>query len=153
MRGQRHLVKCRCVLSQFKGLPDPPNHHFVVFSVIDDNDNVVQKHVQCNNCGIVHKVTDICESKICLAREDLKSALTIEDIKVSLPKNLVDILERNNADLPSYEQAQFALENKLWGEVIVLSQEEESGVKHGKYVRILGETFFKIDTYNREDVV
>ena len=153
MRGQKHLVKCRCVLPQFKGRVDPPVHHFVVFSVINENDSVKTKYAQCNNCGAVHKVTDICTSEIIANKESMASIVDVNDIKASLPSNLVNILERNNADLPSWENAAFILENKQWGEIVVLNQEEEAGTRQGKYVQIMSDTFFKIETFGREEVL
>lgn len=152
MRGQRHLVKCRCVLPQFKGVKNPPVHQFVVFSVVDDDDNVKMKYAQCNNCGIIHKVTDICTSEVISGKETMGSIVKIEDIKLSLPPNLTDILERNNVDIATWEQAQFILENKQWGNFVILAQEEESGTRQGKYVRIMSETFFKVESFSREEV-
>lgn len=152
MRGQRHLIQCRCVLQQYKNSNDPIKHQFMVFSVIDDNDNVMQKFAQCNNCGLVHKIIDICKSEIIPGKEQSNSILSIEDIKLSLPQNLSSILERSNVDLSTWELAQFILENKKWGDFVVLGAEEESGVRQGKYVRIMSETFFKIETFNRNEI-
>ncbi|NBW06494.1 MAG: hypothetical protein EBR82_00535 [Caulobacteraceae bacterium] len=153
MRGQRHLVYCRCVLPQFKSLPDPPKHQFVVFSVIDDDDNAVPKYAQCNNCGLVHKVVDICKSEILSKKESIASIISIDDIKTSLPPNLVDILERHNVEIATWEQAQHILENKEWGSFVTLTGEEEDGMRHGKYVRMMSESFFKIETFSRDSVV
>lgn len=153
IRGQKHLVSCRCVLPQFKSKANPLKHQFVVFSLINEDDTVKQKYAQCNNCGLIHKVTDICKSEILPGKESLASIITIDDIKASLPANLVDILERNNADLPSWEQAQFILEQKKWGEFIVLSQEDEGSTRQGKYIRLMSETFFKVETFSREQIV
>lgn len=153
LRGQRHLVKCRCTLPQYKVFPNPPPHQFVVFSVVNETDNtVVPKYAQCNNCGIVHRVIDICKSDILSGKEEMNSILKVEDIKLSLPPNLTDILERNNVDLATWEQAQFILENKQWGNFVILAQEEESGTRQGKYVRIMSETFFKVESFTREEV-
>lgn len=153
MRGQKHLIKCRCVLPHLKGRDNPPQHQFMVFSKIDDNDNVIVKYSQCNNCGLIHKVTDICRSEIMSGKEEMKSILSIEDIKTSLPKNLVDILERNDVDISSWENAQFIIENKQWGNFVVLAKEEEDGVINGKYVRIMSETFFKIESFQNQAIL
>ena len=153
MRGQRHLIKCRCVLPQFKNRQNPPVHQFMTFSIIDDNDYVITKYSQCNNCGIIHKVIDICTSEIMKGKENSSSILSIDEIKISLPKNLVDILERNNVDQSTYELANFIVENKKWGEIVILSHEEEGDVRHGKYVRVLGENLFKVDNFTREEAV
>ena len=153
-RGQRHSVKCRCILSQFSKLPNPPQHQFIVFSVLDeeDDDKVVPKYAQCNNCGVIHKVVDFCRSEILTGKENMSSIITVDDLKMSLPKNLSDILERNQSDISTWEQAAFILENKQWGNFIILSQEDDGGTKQGKYVRIMGENFFKIENFSREEV-
>lgn len=152
MRGQRHLIKCRCVLPQYKGVVNPPVHQFIVFSVLDEDDTVKTKYCQCNNCGIIHKVTDICTSELLSGKEAMSSIVKVEDVKLSLPANLADILERNNVDIATWEQAQFILENKEWGNFVILAQEEESGTRQGKYVRIMSETFFKVESFSREEV-
>ena len=64
MQGFKHLVQCHCILPQYRKMKDPVFHKFVVFSTIDKKDNVEPKNVQCNNCGVIHKVFDICKSEI-----------------------------------------------------------------------------------------
>lgn len=151
--GQKHLVKCRCVLPQFKQANNPPAHQFTVFSVVNDDDTVKQKYAQCPNCGVIHKVIDVWKSEIIQSKESMSSIVTITDIKPSLPENLVKILESNNADLPSWESAQFIIENQRWGEFVVLNTETEEGVKHVKYVRILGSNMFKVESLDRQETV
>ena len=153
MRGYKHLLQCRCVLPQFKNQADPPRHQFIVFSAIKDDDTPVVKYAQCNNCGIIHKVVDICKSEVLAGKEAMGSIMKVEDIKVAMHPNLVDILERHACDLPTWEHAQFILENKQWGDFVVLNQEEESGTRQGKYVRIMGESLFKVENYVREEVL
>lgn len=150
--GIKHLVRCRCVMPQFKNMTDPPVHQFVVFSQVED-DKVVSKYAQCNNCGIIHRVTDVCSSEIIANKEDSPAILTIEEIKAGIPPNLSKVLEINNADLPSWEMASFFYENKLWGNFVVLNYEYESGTKTGKYLQILGENLFKVNSFSRSDVV
>lgn len=149
--GIKHLIRCRCVMPQFKNLPEPPVHQFVVFSVIDDSDNAQVKFAQCNNCGVIHKVTDVCKSEIIQNRESMGSLLKIDDIKTSLPQNLVAILESNDADLPTWEFAQFIYETEKWGQHVVLNSDIESGTRQGKYVQIIGKNLFKVGTFSREE--
>ena len=151
--GQKHLIKCRCVLPQFKNSADPEKkqHRFTVFSEIID-DVVKQKYSQCNNCGLIHKVTDICTSEIMSGKEAMSSILTIDDIKSSLNDNLISILERYQCDLPTWEHAQFVFENKKWGDFVVLTSDIEDDDKIVKYVRFLGETLLKVETYSRKEV-
>jgi hypothetical protein len=151
LQGQKHLIKCRCVLPQFKKMVNPLLHQFIVFSIIED-DNVKLKYSQCPNCGIVHRITEIGKSEIIQGREAMQSLITIDDIKSGLPENLRFILEKNNADLPTWEAVSFYYENKLWGNFVVLSSDTDSSVKQGKYVRLLGDSLFKVESYTREDV-
>lgn len=151
--GLKHLITCRCVLPQFKRMQNPVDHQFVVFSVVKDDGVVEPKFAQCNNCGVIHKVIDICRSEIVVGKEAMGSLISIEDIKASLPGNLVNILESNDADLSSWEAAQFAIENKDWGSFVVLSTDEESGLRQGKYVRIMSPTMFKIESFTREEII
>jgi len=151
--GQKHLVKCRCVLPQFKKLVHPIVHQFTVFSIINDDDTVKPKFSQCNNCGIIHRIIEIGHSEIIKGREAMSSIITIEDVKSSLPEQLVSILENNKADLPSWEAAQFMYENKKWDQFIVLTSDIEGDIKQGKYLRILGEKLFKIESYLRDEII
>jgi hypothetical protein len=125
----------------------------MVFSVINDDDNVIVKFAQCNNCGIVHKITDVCTSEIIAGKEVMSSIVTVEDMKPSMPPSLVNILERNNAEISTWELAQFIIEQKQWGSIVVLTQEEDAGQRQGKYVRIMSDTFFKVETFTRDEVV
>lgn len=150
--GQKHLVKCRCVLPQYKKLVDPPSHRIVTFSIINDDGTVVPKFIQCPACGIVHHVIELGRSDIMINRESMMSIVTIDDIRLSLPTNLVTILDNNKADLASWEATQFIHENKKWGEFVVLTSDIEEGLRLGKYVRILGENLYKVEAFSRKEI-
>ncbi len=151
--GQKHLVRCRCVLPQFKHAANPPAHQFTVFSVINDDDSVKPKFAQCTNCGVIHRVYELGRSDIMPGREAMSSILSINDIRTSLHEMLIAVLENSKADLPTWEAVQFILENKQWGNFVVLTTDTEGDLKQGKYVRILGEKLFKIETYERVEVI
>lgn len=153
MIGLKHLVTCRCVLPQFKRLENPPQHQFVVFSIIDDDGSVRVKFAQCNSCGIIHKVTEINRSQV-VDRESMPALPTIDELKLGMPPQLVNLLEAADADVASWEHAKFILENKeQWGNVVVLSSDEADGTRQGKYVQILGENMFKVDSFTRDEVI
>ena len=149
IHGQKHLIKCRCVLPQFKRLENPPVHQFIVFSVIQEDETVKPRYSQCNNCGVVHKVVDVCKSEIVSGKENMNSLIKIEDIKPSLHPNFVGILESSQADLATWESVQFIVENKKWGQFVVLTNDSEGEEIHGKYIRILGESMCKVETFMR----
>jgi len=149
--GIKHLIRCRCIMPQFKNLHEPPVHQFIVFSVLGDDDKLEVKFTQCNNCGIIHKVTDVCRSEILQSRESMGSLMTLDDIKLGLPASLITILDANGADLSTWEAAKFIYENKQWGNFTVLGTDSDAGTRQGKYLQILGENLFKVNTFSREE--
>ena len=105
MEGIKHTIKCRCILSQFRNRSNPPVHEFVVFSVLDD-DIAQESIVKCNNCGITHKIIDICRSEI-LEKSDDWQVVNEEDIKISFSPDLRELLDSYEADLPTLQMAQW----------------------------------------------
>lgn len=151
--GIKHSISCNCVLSQYRYAESPPKFSFVVFSTMI-GDVVDIKYVQCPNCGIVHKIIDLCQSEIIQNKEDLRSVVTIDDLRNTLPGNLVQILDSNKVLSPSFwEHAKFIIDNEIWGDVIVLSTEPDEDVTHVKYLQILGSNLFKVDVIPREEYV
>lgn len=149
--GIKHLVKCVCVLPQLSKQNDPPAHEFVVFSTYDDDLNEFDaSFVQCNNCGVVHKVVDVCKSAIMKGRDELKSVVTVDEVKSSLSDKLAAVLEQHAVDLPTWQNVAWIVENSLWGSSVTLSSEYIDGVKQGKSIVILGESLYKIATFTLE---
>lgn len=140
----RHLVKCRCVLTQFKRMADPPAYEFVVFSELVDG-QVQVKLVACPNCGIIHKVVDLCASEI-LNRDDSRTVTTIEDVKVSLSSMVSAVMEKHEVDISVWEHARWIIENERWGSFVVLGQENVQGGKNSKIMIILGSSLFRVET-------
>jgi len=156
MHGIKHIIQCRCILPTLKNKKDPPLHQFVVFSTLNNkNELVEEKYSQCNNCGIVHKIIDVCKSEIIHNKEALNSALTIEDIKLSLPENVVNILSTYNCDLATYEHVKFMYENDVYDEFTVLTREmsEDSTRIEGKALRYKKGKTFSIEPFSSQDLV
>lgn len=150
MEGIKHLIECQCVLPQFRNANPPVYHKFVVFSVINDSDSVINKVAQCNNCGILHKVFEIGKSEILTGDEDgASSVLTKDDIKMMLPSNVSNVLENYSADLSTWEQCLFNVENKKWDSPVVVSREvnEDNGTSKGKIMRITEGGGVKLETF------
>lgn len=147
MQGIKHLVQCHCILPQFKNAVDPVFHKFAVFSVIDDSDTVQPKFAQCNNCGIIHKITDICKSEL-TSKEDAKSLPSVEDIKFSLSSDLVRVLESYQCDIATWEHAEWIYLTKSWDQWIILAKEEdEFGDLHGKRLIFVDDGKFRIEAF------
>lgn len=147
MAGQQHLIQCHCVLPQFRGRKDPIYHKFVVFSLIDESDTVIPKFVQCNNCGTVHKVYDICKSEIITGKEDLKNVAKIEDFKFMLPNDLVNLLLNYACDINIWENVYFVMSKELWGSRVVLTRESVNDDTIGKVLIFKNERQFLVEDY------
>ena len=143
----KHLVECRCVLPQYK--EQGHNHKFIVFSELDEQGNVKPSYAQCNNCNIIHKVTEVGVS-ITLKREELKSLPRKEEIKNTIPDWLSGLLENYGCELHVWQEAAFIFVNELWGRYIILSKEQEDNLILGKICQILGTSLYKIENFEEE---
>ena len=151
-QGIKHTVKCHCVLPQFRKKVDPPLHEFVVFSIIDENDVVEPKTIQCNNCGVVHRVIDICRSEIVSGREDC-SFVSIQDLSFMMPNQIKDILASYDCDLPTWEQCIFILQEQRWGDFVILERKENDTGTEGKLLKFHSYERFTIEPFiDRRDV-
>jgi|TARA_R110001583_G_scaffold64676_3_gene187400 hypothetical protein len=146
MQGLKHLIECHCILPQFRGRKEPIFHKFVVFSVIDEEDQILTKFSQCNNCGVVHKIIDICRSEIISGMEDSGSIISKSDIKHSLSKNLISILETYKCDIATWENVQFIIENEMWGSEVTIEREEIEDNVQVKFLKLLSDSKVKIET-------
>tara|TARA_B100000214_G_scaffold370024_1_gene344021 strand:- start:420 stop:884 length:465 start_codon:yes stop_codon:yes gene_type:complete len=144
--GIKHLVTCRCILSQFKKSSNPPLHKFVVFSVVDENDVVNTSMVKCNNCGITHKITNLCKSDILENSDDWQS-ISIEDIKLSTPPDLREVLESYDVDLPTWQMANWIIDSSRWGEKIILNKKDFDDRIEGKFLTFKGPMQYRIETF------
>ena len=153
MDGVKHLVQCHCVLPQYRKRKDPVFHKFLAFSIIDDNDNVIPKFVQCDNCGIVHKVIDICRSEFITGREELKTFTQKSDIAFGLNSNVCDVLESYDCDIATWEEVKFIIDHKKWGRRIVLTRETIDDQTQGKALVINGLDNMQIEPFILSDLV
>jgi len=120
-------------------------HKFVVYSKIDEYENIIPKYVKCNNCETVHYVYEICRSEIKTGKEDITSINTIKDISLSLSDKLVGVLNENDAGLASYEEILDAIENDYFPLNIVLQRETIEDIIQIKTLVIKDKDNFKIE--------
>ena len=153
MKGAKHLVQCHCVLPQFRGADPPVFHRFVVFSVIDGEDRVVEKVVKCPSCDALHRVTELGQSEIIHGRDGSASAMDVEDIKSQLPTSLVSVLERHKVDEATYEQALFYVNTYNTDDPIVLAREKMDGRTSVKALWLRPDRSLRIETMVRQDEV
>ena len=145
LEGLQHLIQCHCILPQYRRRKDPVFHKFTVFTVLED-DQAVEKNAQCPNCGVIHRVFDICKSEILIGRDESRTLTEIKDLKIVLPTSVVDLLESYSCDINTWEHAAFIRENQMWGERIKLSSEESETENSAKFLVFLGPENYRITT-------
>jgi hypothetical protein len=157
LTGVRHNVKCTCVLPQFKKLERAIQHEFPVFSVLDEDKNeLIEKHAQCDNCGVVHRVFDICKSQIMYSREKPTTLMrSLDEIKISVPERLQAVLLTNDCHISVWEQVEFIISHQeCWGSYVKLSSENEEDDKMSvKVLFIYSADAFKVETHSRVHTV
>jgi len=146
MEGIKHIIECQCILPQYKNKNNPVFHKFVVFSVME-NDQIQQTYAQCNNCGVVHKITDLCRSTILSGKDEIRSILNEAEIAMTIPSDLAHILESYSCDLATWQHAQFIYNQSKWGEQIILLREEINSEVVGKILLLEGPNKFKIEPF------
>jgi len=152
MNAVKHTVECHCVLPQYRDRKDPVYHKFVVFSELDAKaDTVLPSYSQCNNCGTVHKVYDICKSEIIAGKDESATVEKLSDVAMSLPTNLVELFESYSLEVPDYMMARYILDNKVWDATIVLSKEQEDDKTNGKILRFLENGRFRVESFSRQE--
>ena len=145
--GVKHLIECHCILPQYRNKKERKFHKFIVFSIVDDSNTVIPKFSQCNNCGVVHKVYDLCKSEIMTGKEEIKAVTSIDDIKLLIPSSISNVLENYQVDLPTWEHAKWILDNKKWGSFIVLEKETIKDEIQGKMLLINDKDNLSIETF------
>ena len=123
IEGIKHLIQCHCVLPQYRSTNPPIFHKFIAFSTVED-DQVREKVVQCNNCGVLHRITDHCRSEIIHGKEESGRVRTIEDVELGLPERLSAYLKSQNIDIATWEQIEWLLENNQETEVVIRRDEQ-----------------------------
>jgi len=150
-KGVKHLIQCRCILPTLKGRSNPPLHSFIVFSIIDENGSLIGKNVSCNNCGVMHHVTEVCTSSIVQSVDGSSSQVSIDDIAMFLPDSVKNILESYSKELPDYEHVKFMIDENITNEFVVLDQEFNEGKKSGKILKYKGSNKFEIEPFSRKE--
>ena len=153
MKGIKHLIQCHCTLPQFRNRAEPVFHKFAVFSILDANDEIMTKFALCENCGVIHKVFDLCKSELLFGVEDTSSILSIKDIAASIPIKVEKLLKDHSCDLATWENVKFIFDNLLWEETIVLGKDQIGDSMQIKTLVIESESKFTIESHTRQEEI
>ena len=149
MEGIKHLIECHCKLPQYAKSIDGPYHQFVVFSIIDDSNTVIPKHVACNNCGVIHKVYDIGKSEL-MAGQETGAVMTIEDVALMLPESIKNVLISYKCDISCWENVLFVFQNEKFPSDIVVDRKLEDDIVSGKILSITNYGQYTIKPFSRK---
>lgn len=151
MDGVRHFVECVCQPAWVRQLDDTDErknklyHRFPVFSVIDDNGDCVEKYVKCDNCDLVHKITEVGISEPQKGGvTESYSAVSKEDVSMGIGSTLRDALERHKCDLATYEHVAWLIETQQWGSSVIIAKNQQKNKIEGKRMIILADNLAKI---------
>lgn len=109
-----HVLECQCILPIYSKVEKPVFHQFIVFSKYNNN-SLEEKYVECNNCGVIHQVTNCNKSNILSDTTNYKSlVVNKEDLSYSLPSKYLDFLTKKEVEeIYIWEKINFLLENNI----------------------------------------
>jgi len=144
--GIKHLIECHCTLAIYKKGINTIYHKFPVYSKINDINKIIPKLAKCNNCEALHYVHEVCKSEIRAGKDDSSIVISKEDIAANISERLSNILYQYDADISSWEHAQDIVEEKMWGETLVLKREVIDEKQQVKILTIMSENKLQIST-------
>lgn len=144
MPGIKHLIECHCVLPLYKVNEKIIYHKFPVYSKIKSNGVLEEKLVKCNNCDAVHFVKEICRSEIQPGKDQSNITLSKEEIGYMLSEKVINLLEKTNSDISTWEHVLDVIEEERWGENIVIKREIIEEKEHVKILTFSSQDRFKV---------
>ena len=152
-----HTIECQCVLPIYGKIEKPVYHQFIVFNKIVD-DILDEKYVECNNCGIIHKITKTNKSSIISDTTNYKNlVITKEDLSFNLPSNYLDFLTKKKVEeIYIWEKINFLLENNI-SEKVLFSKSKVENYLICEFIEVIDKNNFKLskekfqrDLYNEQ---
>ena len=112
-----------------------------------------EKFRKCNNCDALHKIYDIGKSEIFPGKDQTETIMCIEDFKYSLPENIYSFLQDSNSDISNYFHIKDIIDEKRWGENVVIKRDIIDEKTQIKYITIKNKNIFDIKNTILEDTV
>lgn len=152
MPGLKHLIECHCYLAIYKSSQKTVNHKFPVYSKIDEIGNIIPKLVKCNNCEAVHYVDKVCRSELRPGKDQTLAIMSIEDIVLSMPSKVSNYLIENNCDISSFEHAKDIIDERRWGENVIIKRDIIGEKQYVKFITIKSSENFFVTNELIEDI-
>lgn len=130
----RHLIECQCILKIYEKRTKPIFHKFAVFSIFDEENNIIEKYVQCNNCNALHKVYDFQKSEIMWGKDGYIGLVNnINDIRNNLIsqgyQKLTETLDSYKIiDISLWEKIEYLLDTNSEDHIILEKKEIDNNV-------------------------
>tara|TARA_B100000282_G_C31661265_1_gene457629 strand:- start:23 stop:496 length:474 start_codon:yes stop_codon:yes gene_type:complete len=153
MPGIKHLIECHCFLTIYKKGRKMINHKFPVYSKIDDQGLIIPKLVKCNNCEAAHYVSSIGRSELRPGKDQTDTVMKKEDFRHDLPDKFFNYLIENNCNLADFEHVKDIIEEKRWGENVVIRRDIVDEKQQIKYITINNKNSFQINSDIIEDLI
>ena len=142
--GIKHLIECHCYLAIYRNNAKQILHKFPVYSKFDESGKIIEKNAKCNNCETLHTVYGIGKSFINPGKDQTEVLTSKKDIEFSLNQKIINILKNYNCDISNWEHALDIVEEKRWGEEIVIKRDIINEKTHIKIMKIESENQVKI---------
>ena len=154
MPGIKHLIECHCYLAIYKSDSKvPPVHKFPVYSKLDENDKIIKKIVKCNNCEALHEISEIGVSSLIPGKDQTRVTVTKKDLSFNLPDKISKILHQYDCDISSWEHVIDIIEEKRWGEHVILSREIINEKTNVKVMEILNSNNVRIKNESIDEFI
>ena len=153
MTGIKHHIECHCVLPQYRNVKRPIYFGFNAFSEMDEGNSVCLKFLQCPNCGVIHRVYDLCKSEILAGKDESAIVRSLSDVKLSIPENFVELLETHNCEFADYEKLEFILDNELWTDRVLLSMDFDENNRIGKMLTFSNKGKPRVEPFMSKELI
>ena len=153
MPGLKHLIECHCYLAIYKNSQKIINHRFPVYSKLDEFNNIIPRLAKCNNCEAFHYVYDVSKSELKAGKDQSTIVLNKKEIRMMLPDRIRNVLDESETDISNYEHALDIIEERRWGESIVVKRDIIEEIEQVKMIEIHGKDKIRISIERIDNLI
>lgn len=118
-----HEIECLCISRVQKAMAgDAHGRRFDVFSLVDENGEIIPSTVQCEDCGRKWDVLSLDDYD--MAQIDKMPTYTRKRLQRILPKDLVNACEEWKVSTALMAYMSWVIEEKKWGTQIIVNRKK-----------------------------